>query len=148
LNIFFTGNQTSLATVRRCLVEFHQFGHAEAKRHTKGMAHYRRCRTPDTVGQVRSLITSPNPHVHAHKSPREAARLLCSHGVCVSRTTVQRLTKNELAMKAVRRMNTHVLTPKQKQNRVDKCRAWLQRHRADWPRFVHRYKKVCIVCSL
>jgi hypothetical protein len=70
----------SLCTVRRCLTEFRQFGRAEPKWNAKGVAHYRRCRTPETIRQVRALVISPNAHAHAHKSPPEVTRLLRSRG--------------------------------------------------------------------
>jgi hypothetical protein len=53
------------------LAELCQFGRAEPKQNAKDVAHYCRCRTPETVRQVRTLIISPNAHAHAHKSPRE-----------------------------------------------------------------------------
>jgi hypothetical protein len=140
-------HDVSLRTVQRCLAEFRQFGRAEPKRHTKGMAIRRRCRTPETVARVRTLVVSPNTHAHNHKSPREAAALMRARGIRTSHATVRRIIKDELHMKNIRRMNVHTLTQQQKQNRVDKCRAWRARHRANWMRFVHSDEKVCIgVC--
>lgn len=59
-------HDVTLRTVQRCLAEFRQFGRAEPKRHTKGMSIRRRCRTPETVAQVRALVVSPNNHAHNH----------------------------------------------------------------------------------
>jgi Fe2+ or Zn2+ uptake regulation protein len=140
-------HDVSLRTVQRCLAEFRQLGRAEPKRHTKGMSIRRRCRTPETIAQVRALVVSPNNHAHNHKSPREVVSLMRARGIRTSLTTVRRIIKDDLHFKNVRRMNVHTLTLQQKQNRVEKCRAWRVRHRVNWMRFVHSDEKVRIgVC--
>jgi hypothetical protein len=109
------------------------------------MSIHRRCRTPDTIAQVRALVVSPNNHEHNHKSPREVVALMRARGIRSSHTTVRRIISEDLHFKNVRRMNVHTLTPQQKQNSVEKCQAWRVDHRANWLRFLFTVMKRCVL---
>ena len=96
-----------------------------------GSGRRRTVRTPDNVSTVEELILSQEGKPQTHRSQRQIA-----HEVGISLKSVNRIVKNDLALKCLKRSKAQQLSERDMQTRLERCRQLLRRYPASIVNFI------------
>ena len=115
----FPSKRWSLSSITRLLKKIDNDGTTQRK---PGSGRPRSVRTTANIELVHEMICSQDDKPHTHKSPREIER-----ETGLSRTSVQRIVKNDLGLKTFKRVVAQKLNNDCKVKRLRRCRDLLVR---------------------
>ena len=96
-----------------------------------GSGRPRTARTNDVIEKVEELVLSQENAPNTHSSQRKIAR---QTGISV--TSVNRIIKNDLQLRCLKKRRAHELTNANKQTRLDRCQKLLKRYSAAMVNFI------------
>jgi hypothetical protein len=126
----FPDKQWSLGGLKKLIRKIDDTGKVD-RRSAPGSGRPRTARLDDKIDEVDDLVLSQDNAPMTHSSQRQIARQ-----TGISLTSVNRIIKNDLRLKCLKKRRAHELTEANKNARRDRCRQLLKRYPAFMVNFI------------